>query len=675
MKVGGRRILICDCEGTMPLDGPALARACGAEGAAPVATQLCRAEIERFTSALSAGEPLAVACTQESPLFDEQRAEQGSATAVGYFDIRARAGWSTEGAAATPKLAALIAEAMVVAPAAPTLPLKSEGVTLIYGVDERALDAARQLKDRLDVTVLLARADDLAPERVNEFPVVKGRIAKATGHLGAFELTVDGYAQPAPSSRGKLAFGAPRNGARSRCDLILDLTGGTPLFQLHEAREGYLRPDPGDPVAVQRALFALADLVGEFDKPRYVAYRAEICAHSRSRVTGCTRCLDVCPTGAITPDKDHVAIDAMVCAGCGSCAAVCPTGAAGYALPPAAHLIERLRVLLGAYHKAGGADPVLLLHEAEHGGQLIEALARFGDGLPARVLPLAVNQVTQLGLEALAAAFAYGAAEVRVLSKGKAGHDLTPLAQQIGLCTAVMSALGFGDDRLGVIETDDPDALGAALAALPKRAGPRPSAFLAMGEKRTITKLALRALRDVAPSPTLQFALPAGAPFGSLDVDAAGCTLCLSCVAACPTGALRDDPARPWLGFVEDACVQCGLCVRTCPEKVIRLQPRMNLDEAARGAIRIKEEEPALCVRCGKPFGVKSSVERIVEKLKGKHWMYADPTMLDRMRMCADCRVIVQTEKAIDPYAGDARPAPKTTEDYLREREEGTKPH
>ena len=36
----------------------------------------------------------------------------------------------------------------------------------------------------------------------------------------------------------------------------------------------------------------------------------------------------------------------------------------------------------------------------------------------------------------------------------------------------------------------------------------------------------------------------------------------------------------------------------------------------------IKQEEPFLCIRCGRPFGVKSSVERVVAKLEGKHWMF-----------------------------------------------------
>ena len=67
-------------------------------------------------------------------------------------------------------------------------------------------------------------------------------------------------------------------------------------------------------------MFGVSDLVGEFEKPRYVAYDAGICAHARSHKVGCTNCLEVCPTGAITPDGDHVAIDPAICGGCGNCA-------------------------------------------------------------------------------------------------------------------------------------------------------------------------------------------------------------------------------------------------------------------------------------------------------------------------------------------------------------------
>ena len=166
---------------------------------------------------------------------------------------------------------------------------------------------------------------------------------------------------------------------------------------------------------------------GLVEKPRYVTFTESLCAHSRSRIVGCTRCLEVCPAGAITPAGDHVMIDALVCAGCGQCAAVCPTGAASYALPPADALMRKLRNLLTAYRESGGARAVLLLHDETHGAELIDALARYGDGLPANVLPMAVNEVTQVGLEVVAAAFAYGASALRFLLRERPRHDTTGL--------------------------------------------------------------------------------------------------------------------------------------------------------------------------------------------------------------------------------------------------------
>ena len=94
------------------------------------------------------------------------------------------------------------------------------------------------------------------------------------------------------------------------------------------------------------------------------------------------------------------------------------------------------------------------------------------------------------------------------------------------------------------------------------------------------------------------------------------------------------------LRFAEDACVQCGLCKATCPEKVITLKPQLDFRAATARARVLKEEEPFCCIRCGKPFGVKSAIERVAAKLEGKHWMFQNSAKrLDVIKMCADCRV------------------------------------
>ena len=663
-----RTILVCSCEDTMPLDGTALARGCrGAD--VKTARQLCRAEIERFRAATASGEPLTVGCTQEAPLFAELAEEDGGK--VSFANVRETAGWSADAASAGPKMAALFAVAAEPSPEVPFVTLTSEGAALIYGRDDSAIEAGKLLADHLDVTVLLSRPSGVPPPRVTAFPVVQGTIRSAKGHLGAFEVVVDDYAAPAPSSRAELSFGPPRDGAVSRCDLLLDLSGGAPLFAAADLRDGYLRADPGDPAAVLRAVLKARDLVGTFEKPRYIAFTEHLCAHSRSKIVGCHRCLDLCPAGAITPNGDHVAIDAQVCAGCGQCAAACPTGAAAYALPPADALMRKLKLLLATYREAGGERPIVLLHDEDHGGALIDALARHGDGLPAHVLPLAVNEVTQVGLEAVAAAFAYGASALRVLLRARPRHDLTGLRQTIGLAEPILAGLGFGEGRLASVETDDPDALGRALREIAMlEPALRPASFTAVGAKRDVMRLSLRELQRVAPAPVDIVALPEGAPFGAVEVNVAGCTLCLSCVSACPTGALLADADLPMLRFTEDACVQCGLCKATCPEKVITLRPQLDFRAATASARVLKQEEPFACVRCGKPFGVRSTIERVSAKLEGKHWMFkGSARRLEVIKMCEDCRVIAVTEEEFDPYA-KPRPPVRTTEDYLREREE-----
>ncbi|MGB8175272.1 MAG: 4Fe-4S binding protein [Pseudolabrys sp.] len=670
MAEGPRNILICSCEDTVPLDGEKVRRACR-DSVVIEGRQFCRAELNRVRKAVAGGEPVVIACTQEAPLFNEV-AEEGGADAPTFVNIRETGGWAKDAAEAGPKMAALIAATASPAPDVSFVSLSSDGVTLLYGKDERVVEAAELLKEHLDVTVLIKAGSELTPRRVTEFPVVRGVIRAAKGYLGAFELTVDDYAAPAPSSRGAFAFGAAKNGAVSRCDILIDLSGGPSLFPAADLRDGYLRADPGDPAAILRTVLKARDLTGMFDKPRYINFTEDLCAHSRSKIVGCRRCLDLCPAGAIEPAGDHVAIDAHIGAGCGQCAAACPTGAASYALPPSDAMLRRLRVLLGTYREAGGEHGVVMFHDAEHGSALIDALARHGDGLPANVLPVEVNEITQVGLEAVAAAHAYGASAVRFLTRAKARHDIAGLKKTIALVQPVLAKLGFDGVRVEAIETDDPDALGDALRGIATlEATAKPATFLPTGSKRELMRLSLRELHAAAPTPVDIVPLPEGAPFGTIEVRVEGCTLCLSCVSACPTGALSDDPERPVLRFAEDACVQCGLCKATCPEKVISLRPQIDFRAATALGRVIKQEEPAECIRCGKPFGVKSSVERVIAKLEGKHWMYKDSKKrLDVIRMCEDCRVVVMAEEQFDPFGAPQRPPVRTTEDYLREREQ-----
>jgi ferredoxin len=391
-------------------------------------------------------------------------------------------------------------------------------------------------------------------------------------------------------------------------------------------------------------------MTGEFEKPKYFDYKASICAHSRSQKQGCTKCIDACGTVAIRPDGEKVRVEPHLCMGCGTCATVCPSGALTYAYPSPAHLGLRLRTLLATYAKAGGRDACLLVH-GRRGGEALAKYARRGRGLPARVIPVEVHNIDAVGLDLWLAALAWGAVEVVAMVEG---DDLARYDDVVGfqmrLGDTIAQALGYQGRHFRSVAADSAEALDAALWGRGAPLGVRvPATFAATVEKRTTIGLALEHLAQHAPVPQQVIALPQGAPFGAIAIDADKCTMCLACVGSCPEGAILDNPETPQVRFVERNCVQCGICEKTCPERAIALVPRLDLTRAAREPRVLNEARIVACVKCGKPLGTEKLIGAMLARLAG-HSMFAAPGALERLRMCADCRVVDlwQSEKHPD---------------------------
>lgn len=660
-------LLVCNCAGTMAIDGDALSEAVGRKAPLKVCSQLCRRELPLFEAALGEGKRPLVACTQEAPLFEEVAGEAGH-EGLRFVNIRERAGWSEAGVDALPKMAALIRDAALETQPTRLMSISSGGQCLVYGRGQAALNVAKQLAGRLSVSVLLLDASDAMPLSVANVPVHTGKIRGAKGSLGGFELYIDAYGMMDPSARDAMRFEALRDGASTTCDLVFDMTGDAPLFIDGEGRDGYLRADPAHPAGLAEAMFKITDLVGEFEKPIYVSYDADICAHSRSGKIGCRNCIDSCPKGAVQSAGDNVEIDAGICGGCGNCSASCPTGAVSYDYPTRRDLLRRLQVMVAAYRGAGGKAPELLLHDEQRGTELIAAMARFGRGLPANVIPLGLHAVTEVGHDTLLGALAFGFQRVNLLASPEKMAELGALNAQCDLARTMLDGLGYQGDRVSLIVEADPDAVEAALYAPRNLDDIAGRAFAPEGGKRDVARLAISALHEMAPAPVEVIALPEGAPYGRLDIRVGDCTLCLACVGACPAAALNADDDKPRLSFTEAACVQCGLCVATCPEKVIKLEPRYNFGGGLLPET-VKEEKPFECIRCSKPFGTKSTIETIVAKLEGKHSMFQGTAQADLIRMCDDCRVIAMSEAQDDPMKLGERPKMRTTDDYIMEAE------
>ncbi|MCF6273534.1 MAG: 4Fe-4S binding protein [Rhodobacteraceae bacterium] len=644
-------LILCDCSGSQKLDAKVLSKACGMD-CSRVHTALCTRELGDAAALIKEGGAM-VACLQERQVFEELADELGVEPPL-FVDLRDRAGWSDEGEKTTAKMAALLAAATLEAPAIKMFDLQSEGQCLIVGDAPVALAAAAQLCEALNVTVLLENAEDIPLQR--DFDVVIGELRQASGSLGQFKVTIDGLQLIEPGGRGAARLSSPRDGGHSDCDLILDLRGGSALF--HHKRDGYLRADPRHPDGVSKAVIEASQLVGGFEKPFYVALDPHICAHSRAGITGCSNCIDTCETGAILADGDHVSIDPLICAGCGGCATVCPSGAIAHAAPDFGYLLKRLVSMADAYREAGGKAPRLLVHDTDFGTEMISLSARFGRGLPADVIPLEVESLAGFGHAEMLAALGCGFAAVDIL--------LTPKTERPLLENALELALAISNNAaIRLLDLADPEALSDALYGqqVAKPAAP----ILPIGNRRQVTRLAAKALHgSTADTPV---PLPGGAPYGAVVVDPDKCTLCLSCVSLCPSGALLDNEDSPQLRFQEDACLQCGICIGACPETAIQLKPQLDLSDAALSQRVLHEEEPFGCISCGALFGVKSSVERVMEKLAGIHPMFTGSDNAKLIQMCDKCRIEAQYHSSSSPFQSAPRPLPRTTDDYLKRRD------
>lgn len=517
---------------------------------------------------------------------------------------------------------------------------QSRGHCLIIGQLDLALSVAAKLDTPAQTVLVPTPGSAAINKQATEegITVVEADALLLKGYLGAFDCAIGD-----PESPGSLAMVAGVS-LLGGFDLVLDL-GDLPMLRHEVLPFGYLATGDNE-AAIDSAVAELAELQGDFEKPKYFEYDASICAHSRSGITACTNCLDVCGTGAITSDGDGVKIEPYLCQGCGSCATNCPSGAVRYVYPSPADALSQLTELLAPRQQAN-QKTIVYFHDAEAGA---ERLALFQSELTDLILPLVVEEVSSVGMDVWFAALAYGVTAIAIDAPSAETGAGRALLEQCATANQILNGMNI-ERRIKIFDGIDPQAINEFanedFQSIPV------ATFKTFNNKRqTIRSAADHLLSHSQPSDDA-VELAQHAPFGQVHVDKNTCTLCLACVTVCPASALQDGATLPQLNFIESQCLQCGMCEKACPESAISLETRYLYDsELARKPRVLNEETPFNCIVCNTPFATQQIIGRMQAKLSG-HWMFEDDTALRRLKMCEDCRVkdiFNDTESGIDVH-------------------------
>ncbi len=499
---------------------------------------------------------------------------------------------------------------------------RSRGRVAIIGGSE-AMEFAPRLHGVLQPMVILVEGEEMPG-----VPVIPlgGRNLHIEGYLGAFKISMG----EVDRATGDLV----------EVDLILDFSR-QPLLSVVTTPVGYFHTST-DEADLAPLIDELSALTGTFEKPCYLNYDTALCAHARAGHVACTRCIDACPTGAITPLTEFVRLDDYLCQGDGVCTTVCPNGALRYAYPGVSDLLDRLRMLLRVYREQGGGEPVLALFPESQDKATLP--------VQGHLLPLMLEDLASVGLEVWLSALAFGAGRVLLVDDGSLPVVVMRALQgQLDSVSEILLALGYPEDAVSLIPH-------ATLAQHLKPLMPmiKPAGFSGVGGKRTLAFMAINHLHGEASRPKPMANLSVGIPFGTADVDGKRCTLCFSCVSSCPGKALQTGYGELSLQFIEANCLQCGTCTRICPEDAIWITPRLLFDQTQRSKLRrLHEEAPFNCTACGKPFATRSIIDSIQQKLLG-HWMFQDERARSRLTMCDNCRVvdIVQDPDVTESHMG-----------------------
>lgn len=324
------------------------------------------------------------------------------------------------------------------------------------------------------------------------------------------------------------------------------------------------------------------------------------CVRVYYRYADCDRCVQVCPSGAISIENDKVQINFQNCVECGACVGNCPT--------------ESFSIR--------GFDP----------NNFVEAFSKAEENLIS--CKLNVPCLSSLDSQHLATIALKKQSNITLdtghCKECSIGKQLKVIQENVEEANYILSC---GGQEFKVLKED------IAFLPVEKRESSRRSilklfakktaalAFWAIEDKIPLSKESSQEERDyknivsekVTPFKRLNLInslSSVGVCSGQFEVSKVrftsdkwidnNCTNCGICGNICPTGAIATSDDRLKILFNPSLCIKCRICHDVCPEKCLHLQDNLSVESFIENNYKVLASHVMIaCSECLVPFSYK----------------------------------------------------------------------
>ena len=339
--------------------------------------------------------------------------------------------------------------------------------------------------------------------------------------------------------------------------------------------------------------------------------------------SGCTQCEKSCPHSAIKNVAGTVQVDTSACKSCGLCVAACPQRAVEFPSFSPVEIESQVEAVLS---------------ESDGSSKNIAFACSKSENMPIddwQIVPVACAAMVPAA--ALLSTVSAGARSVGILRcvEECSQQSSREISGRIDYAKNVLERAGVNSNRIVNLA---PSILGTENRSPAVSEPPGVGSHSVEIFGRTAASNSVLALNEMSPNGIEAFT-HAYSPIGVPVVSSTACTMCGTCSAVCPSGALTQTTSENVVELTLDAakCIACSECVESCPESAngaIELDLRTDVSALTVGPVRINSDQAIACANCNTQFTSQLTLNRL-EVLLGEdysHDLYGT--------LCPECRTL-----------------------------------